>query len=174
MIHLNNEKEFRTVRGYQILNAEGRALTSSMEDYLEMICRICVEEGYTRVNRLAERLNVRPSSVTKVIQKLNELGLVDYQKYGVIKLTREGKAVGSFLLKRHAIIEKFLEVLGVGETRLKDTEMIEHDVSLNTLRGIYALNRFLSENPSVKKQYEAFRIELNKEGDPLIMNGDTP
>ena len=132
-------------------------MTASMEDYLEMIYRTCGEEGYARVNRLAERLNVRPSSTTKVIQKLKELGLVDYRKYGVIKLTEKGKALGSFLLKRHEVIEEFLKILGVEETLLKDTEMMEHDVSLNTLRGLYTLNRFLRENPDVMKQYEAFK-----------------
>ena len=157
---MNNEREFRTVRGYQILDAESKALTASMEDYLEMIYRTCGEEGYARVNRLAERLNVRPSSTTKVIKKLKDLGLVNYQKYGVIKLTEKGKALGSFLLKRHEVIEEFLKILGVEETRLKDTEMIEHDVSLSTLRGLYTLNRFLRETPDVMKQYEAFRIKL--------------
>jgi DtxR family Mn-dependent transcriptional regulator len=130
---LKKERGFYTVRGYQMLNAENKTLTSSMEDYLEMICRTCREEGYVRVNQLAEMLNVRPSSTTKVIQKLNALGLVDYQKYGIIQPTEEGKAIGDFLLKRHEIIEEFLGILGIEETRLKDTEMIEHDVSLNTL-----------------------------------------
>ena len=164
---MNNEREFRTVRGYQILDAESKALTASMEDYLEMIYRTCGEEGYARVNRLAERLNVRPSSTTKVIKKLKDLGLVNYQKYGVIKLTEKGKALGSFLLKRHEVIEEFLKILGVEETRLKDTEMMEHDVSLNTLRGLYTLNRFLRESPDVMKQYEAFRIKLKDSDDFL-------
>ena len=164
---MNNEREFRTVRGYQILDAESKALTASMEDYLEMIYRTCGEEGYARVNRLAERLNVRPSSTTKVIKKLKDLGLVNYQKYGVIKLTEKGKALGSFLLKRHEVIEEFLKILGVEETRLKDTEMMEHDVSLSTLRGLYTLNRFLRETPDVMKQYEAFRIKLKGSDDFL-------
>ena len=164
---MNNEREFRTVRGYQILNAESKALTSSMEDYLEMIYRTCSEEGYARVNRLAEKLNVRPSSTTKVIQKLKELGLVNYQKYGVIKLTEKGKALGSFLLKRHEVIEEFLKILGIEETRLKDTEMMEHDVSLGTLRGLHTLNRFLHENPGVMEQYKAFKMK-QKDSDDFI------
>lgn len=164
---MNNEREFRTVRGYQILDAASKALTPSMEDYLEMIYRACGGEGYARVNRLAERLNVRPSSTTKVIKKLKDLGLVNYQKYGVIKLTEKGKALGSFLLKRHEVIEEFLKILGVEETLLKDTEMMEHDVSLSTLQGLYTLNRFLRENPDVMKQYEAFRIKLKDSDDFL-------
>lgn len=164
---MNNEREFRTVRGYQILDVESKALTPSMEDYLEMLYRTCGEEGYARVNRLAERLNVRPSSTTKVIKKLKELGLVDYRKYGVIRLTEKGKALGSFLLKRHEVIEEFLKILAIEETRLKDTEMMEHDVSLNTLQGLYTLNRFLRENPDVMRQYEAFKMKLKDSDDFL-------
>lgn len=157
MKYLKKKEQFYTVRGYQMLNAENKSLTSSMEDYLEMIYRICKEEGYARVNQLAEMLNVRPPSTTKVIQKLNELGLVDYEKYGIIQLTEEGKSIGGFLLKRHEIIEEFLRILGIEETRLKDTEMIEHDVSLNALKSIYVLNEFLSGNPDIMERYETFR-----------------
>lgn len=154
---LKKEKEFHTVRGYQMLNAEKQSITSSMEDYLEMIYRICIETGYARTNQLAEKLNVRPSSTTKVLQKLKELDLVDYKKYGTIKLTQEGKALGEFLLKRHKIIEIFLENLGIEDSLLKDTEMIEHDVSLKTLRNIFILNEFFKKNPEIMKQYEKFK-----------------
>ncbi len=154
-------REFHTVRGYQMLNSESKVLTSSMEDYLEMIYRICIENGYARINQLADKLNVRPSSATKVAQKLCELGLVDYQRYGIIQLTEDGKSIGEFLLERHEIIEEFLRNIGVKETLLKDTELIEHDVSLSTLEAIDSLNKFLSENPQVKKQYEAYRLRKN-------------
>lgn len=154
-------REFHTVRGYQMLNSESKILTSSMEDYLEMIYRICLENGYVRVNQLSEKLNVRPSSTTKVVQKLSELGLVDYQRYGIIQLTEDGKSIGEFLLERHEIIETFLRNIGVKETLLKDTELIEHDVSLSALEAIDSLNKFLSDNPQVKKQYEVYRLSKN-------------
>ncbi len=154
------DRGFRTVRGYQMLNSEDKILTSSLEDYLEMICRICLEDGYARINSLADRLNVRPSSTTKVVQKLYELGLVEYKRYGIIQLTEDGKTIGDFLLKRHEIIQEFLRNLGIKKTLLKDTELIEHDVSHSALQCIYVFNKFISDNPQVKSQYDAYRINL--------------
>jgi len=60
--------EFHTVRGYQLIEQEKKLLTSAMEDYLEMIFRNIKKEGYMRINTLAEMLNVRPSSATKMVQ----------------------------------------------------------------------------------------------------------
>lgn len=151
-------KEFRTVRGYQMLHSEEKTLTSALEDYLEMIYRTCLEEGYARTNQLATRLNVRPSSTTKVVQRLSELNLVEYKKYGIIQLTEGGKAIGEFLLQRHEIIQEFLSNLGIKETLLKDTELIEHDVSPGALQAIYTLNKFLSDHPEIKSQFETYRI----------------
>src|SRR5690554_2666392 len=153
---LKKDREFYTVRGYQLLNAENRTLTSSMEDYLEMIYRTCQKDGYARINQLAEKLHVRPSSTTKVIQKLRDLGLVNYQKYGIIQLTREGVAVGEYLLRRHGIIEEFLRNLGIKETLLKDTEMIEHDVSLNAMKHLHLFNGFFAENPDVRERFHQY------------------
>ncbi|WP_205687656.1 metal-dependent transcriptional regulator [Clostridiisalibacter paucivorans] len=163
MKELKKDKEFYTVRGYQILNAESKLLTSSMEDYLEMIYRICIEEDYVRINQLAKKLNVRPPSATKIVQKLNRLGLVAYQRYGIVQLTKEGEEIGKFLLKRHIIIDEFLKNLGIEETRLKDTEMIEHDISLNTLESIYLLNKFLAMNPYILKKYYIFKEKFSED-----------
>ncbi|WP_341533964.1 metal-dependent transcriptional regulator [Sporosalibacterium faouarense] len=158
---MEKDKEFHTVRGYQLLNSENKLLTSSMEDYLEMIYRTCKEEGYVRVNQLANKLNVRPSSTTKIVQKLKRLKLVDYQRYGIIQLTKEGKEIGEFLLRRHRIIEEFLKKLGIEETLLKDTEMIEHDMSLKTLKSIHAFNEFLTKNPEILEKYKKFKTDFD-------------
>ena len=154
---MQKNKDFYTVRGYQILNSENKLLTSSMEDYLEMIYRMCLKEGYVRINQLALKLNVRPSSTTKIVQRLGELSLVDYKRYGIIKLTDKGKELGEYLLKRHEIIQEFLKNLGIKETLLRDTELIEHDVSMNALNNMYIFNIFFSENPEIKKKYDKFR-----------------
>lgn len=156
---LKQNNTFRTARGYQLLLQQKKTLTPSMEDYLEMIYRNCLAEGYTRVNILAESLNVQAPSVSRMVQKLTELELLDFEKYGVIRLTESGLELGEFLYLRHQIIEEFLTLLGVTESLLTETEMIEHNVSLNTLNRIAILNQFLLKHPSIYTHFLEFITE---------------
>ena len=133
-----------------------------MEDYLEMIYRNSLVEGYMRINTISELLNVAAPSATKMIQKLTKLGLLDYKKYGIIFLTENGKEIGKFLLERHNIIEIFLRNLGVKEDVLVETELIEHNLSATTLLKINLFNKFLIQNPQIAKKYHEFSI-LNLE-----------
>ena len=153
---------FHTVRGYQLLEQEKKLLTSAMEDYLEMISRNIREEGYMRINILSELLNVKPSSATKMVQKLTDLGLLDYKKYGIIFLTGKG-------LNRHNIIEEFLKKIGIKENLLIETELIEHNVSANTLKNIKLLNTFLEMHPEVVKEFEEFKVSDHSIEDPLSL-----
>jgi len=160
-VKMMKNNEFHTVRGYQLQKKESKTLTSAMEDYLEMIYRNVREGGYMRINTLAELLNVRPSSATKMVQKLAMLGFLDYQRYGIISLTEKGKELGRFLLERHNIIERFLKSIGIGENLLKETELIEHNVSANTLRSINQLNCFFKKHPEIIEKFEKYKMENN-------------
>lgn len=157
---MKNNQEFYTVRGYQLLRQHKKLLTSSMEDYLEMIYRNSLQEGYIRINVLSDLLNVRPSSATKMVQKLADLGLLDYKKYGIIFLTENGEEIGSFLLQRHNIIETFLKTIGISENILVETELIEHNISVNTLENIDMLNKFIQANPDIIKKFEKFKASF--------------
>ena len=148
--------KFHTVRGYQRLEQNKKLLTSAMEDYLEMIYRNSLVEGYLRINTLSGLLNVAAPSATKMVQRLNKLGLLNYQKYGIVFLTETGREIGKFLLQRHNIIEVFLQNLGVKENILSETEMIEHTVSATTLQKLNIFNKFLELNPNVFQEYERF------------------
>ena len=154
------KKEFHTVRGYQLLEQNEKLLSSAMEDYLEMICRNSENEGFMRMNRLAELLNVKASSASKMVQKLGELGLLKYEKYGIIILTEDGKEVGLYLLNRHKIIEEFLRTIGIKENLLVETELIEHYISSNTLENIRILNEFLTSDPEIMKKFEEYKTKL--------------
>lgn len=158
-----NNGEFHTVRGYEILDKGRKLLTNSMEDYLEMIYRTSIKDGYTRINLLAEALNVQASSVTKMVQKLNKLGLIKYEKYGIIQLTEDGREIGIFLMKRHRTIEDFLRLVGLEENILLNTELIEHNVTSDALYKIEMLNSFFQNYPEVLEKYEEYRRIHNEE-----------
>lgn len=154
---------FYTVRAYEQKLFDDRLLTASMEDYVEMLYRCTMEEeNYIRLNKLALMLNVRDSSASKMMQKLGKLGLVDYEKYGIIKLTDLGIKVGRYLLSRHNTIEKFLRFLSADSDILVETELIEHVVSSTTVENLNILNNFIESNENILAEYIAFREEYYK------------
>lgn len=153
---MEETSKFHTVRGYQLLEQNKKLLTPAMEDYLEMIYRNSLIEGYLRINTLSDLLNVAAPSATKMVQKLNRLGLIDYKKYGIIFLTENGRELGKFLLERHNIIEKFLKNLGVKDNLLPETELIEHNISAATLQRFNIFNKFLAKNADIIEKLEKF------------------
>mgnify|MGYP003742201447 CR=1 FL=1 len=151
---LKGEEEFFTFREY--MKKEEDLLTASMEDYLEMVYRLSRESGFTRVNELAAALNVQPPSASKMIQKMSDQGLVDYEKYGYVVLTSKGQQMGGELLYRHQLVEEFLIILGVSKGLLEQIEKIEHTLSDHTLFFLDKLIRFLKERPGLIDDYHKF------------------
>ncbi|HKM01188.1 MAG TPA: iron dependent repressor, metal binding and dimerization domain protein [Sedimentibacter sp.] len=135
------KEEFYTIKGYKIKNEE--VISSSMEDYIEMIFRLSEKSGEVRVNDLSQALNVQPPSTTKMIKRLAKDNYVYYEKYGLIKLTEKGMNIGSKLLERHKIIFEFLQLIGVKNNILEQTEIIEHAVNDEVLNKINELIKFL-------------------------------
>lgn len=148
--------EFHTVRGYQLLEQHKARLTPSLEDYLEMIYRRIRLDGHIRGNTLAEWLNVKPSSVSKMLGRLAQLGLLEYEKYGVISLTEQGGEIGKYLLWRHDTVRRFLAVLSDGDRRdlFTEAELLEHSFSRETVERLQQVTGFLEE------QGEAYRAYL--------------
>jgi len=155
---MEESSQFHTVRGYQLLEKNVKFMTSAMEDYLEMIYRNSLQDGYLRIHLLSELLNVAAPSATKMVQKLSRLGLLQYRKYGIIILTDQGREIGEFLLKRHEIIEIFLVNLGVKENVLIETELIEHNISPTTLHKMKHFNEFVSSNYDIAERYHEFLL----------------
>jgi len=160
---MKDNEVFHTVRGYQLQEQDKKLLTSAMEDYLEMIYRYSLKEGYIRINTLAELLNVQASSATKMVQKLSLLGLINYKKYGIIFLTDKGRQLGKFLLDRHEIIESFLKNIGISENILVETELIEHNISCHTLYNIGIFNSFIRDNPDFMERFEKYKLAYTEE-----------
>lgn len=132
--------------------------TPSMEDHIEQIYLLIETKGYARVSDIAEALSVLPSSVTKMVQKLDKDGYLIYEKYRGLTLTSKGERLGKRLVKRHDLLEQFLRLIGVDEERIyDDVEGIEHHLSWNSIDRIADLVQLLEENPSIIKTLEEIK-----------------
>jgi Mn-dependent DtxR family transcriptional regulator len=135
-----------------------------MEDYLERIYQLIDEKGYARVSDIAEGLEVHPSSVTKMIQKLDKDNYLIYEKYRGLVLTPKGKKMGKRLLDRHQMLEEFLSSIGVMEENIfKDVEGIEHHLSWDSITCIAALMEYFRRNPEAIAELKQIRAEWDND-----------
>ena len=87
-------------------------LSFTEENYLKSLVQLTIfEEGVTEVgvNRLAEYLGVKPATVSDMVRKLKKKALVNYERYGKISLTEEGRFLGMMVIRRHRLWETFLQ-----------------------------------------------------------------
>src|ERR1043165_6808567 len=128
--------------------------SQSAEDYLERIHELIQEKGYARVVDIASSLKVREASVTSMVQKLDELGFVNYEKYRGLVLTDKGREVASGIRSRHETLSRFFSLLGLSaETQQQDIEGIEHHLSAATVEVLADLAHFFEKNPTVLKKF---------------------
>ena len=138
--------------------------TPSMEDYLERIYKLIDEKGYARVSDIAEGLEVHPSSVTKMIQKLDKDNYLIYEKYRGLILTNKGKKMGKRLVDRHHLLEDFLTIIGVQHENIyTDVEGIEHHLSWDSITCIETLVEYFKRDPERLRHLQEIHHELNNE-----------
>jgi Mn-dependent DtxR family transcriptional regulator len=132
--------------------------SQTAEDYLERIHELIEEKGYARVVDIANSLRVRQASVTSMVQKLGELGYLNYEKYRGLILTDKGKAVARGIQKRHETLARFFSLFGLdAETQQRDIEGIEHHLSQDTVEILADLATFFEENPRMLQNFQESR-----------------
>lgn len=110
------------------------------EDYVEAIADILADNDTCRVVDLARRFGVSHVTVTRIVSRLQEQGLVRTEAYRPIKLTTKGQRLAKKARERHETVYQFLLAIGVDEqTAAVDAEGIEHHVSPATLARFDAL-----------------------------------
>lgn len=101
-----------------------------IEEYLEALVRYEEDGRAPKVKEIASELNVSPASVSQMFKKLSSKGLVQYERYGDVKLTRKGKRLGQDILRKHRFIEKFLMFIGVKKDKIHhEACVLEHALS---------------------------------------------
>jgi Mn-dependent DtxR family transcriptional regulator len=129
--------------------------SQSVEDYLERIHELIENKGYARPIEIAEALNIKQSSVTKMMQRLHDLGFAHYEKHRGLTLTEAGIGVALRVRRRHEYVAQFLRLIGVEEHSLqRDIEGIEHHISPETMNRLEAFVTFLNEHPRVISEFQ--------------------
>jgi DtxR family Mn-dependent transcriptional regulator len=106
-------------------------LTAPVEDYLKAIYALGKGSGAAATNEIAQRLDLAPASVSGMVRRLADQGLLAYERYHGVKLTESGRRAALRTLRRHRVIEAYLaQALGYAWDRVHDeAERLEHAAS---------------------------------------------
>lgn len=106
--------------------------SQAVEDYSKAIYSLESHgEEPVSTNALAERLGITPGSVSAMLRKLDELGLIDHVPYRGVRLTLDGRRLALEVIRHHRLIESFLaDALGMPWDRIHaEAEVLEHVLS---------------------------------------------
>jgi len=133
---------------------------SRLEDYLEVIYHLIQEKGYASTVAIAESLQVKPPTVSSMLQRLAAKDYLVHEPYRGIRLTEKGAKIAKSVIARHSMVSELLTMLGVDdEVAYQDTEGIEHHIQPVTIRKIEGLVDYLRKNPKVLR---AIRDHITK------------
>ncbi|MGQ0712727.1 MAG: metal-dependent transcriptional regulator [Gemmatimonadaceae bacterium] len=106
-------------------------VTAPVEDYLKVIYEIERLSGAAATTDIANRLAIAPASVSGMVRRLAEQGLLTHERYRGVRLTDEGRRIALRMVRRHRIIEAYLtRALGYPWDRVHDeAERLEHAAS---------------------------------------------
>ena len=106
--------------------------SASVQDYAKAVYALETRRGgAVSTNELAARLGVTPASVSGMVRKLTEVGIVEHEPYRGVRLTAEGRCVALEVLRHHRLLELFLaRELGMPWDRVHaEAEVLEHVLS---------------------------------------------
>jgi len=105
--------------------------TVADQDYIKAIYRLEGEQRAVSTSSLAAILGVRPASVSGMLRKLNQIRMVNLQRYKGVRLTDRGRRTALKVVRRHRLIELFLvEILGLTWDRVhEEADRLEHAIS---------------------------------------------
>src|SRR5256886_14906716 len=106
-------------------------LTRSVEDYLKAIYHLSNQGGFAATSDIAAMLEVAPPSVSGMVKRLSETGLIEHVPYRGVQLTAQGRRAALKMIRRHRILELYLvQHLGYDWGGVHaEAERLEHAVS---------------------------------------------
>lgn len=145
-------------------------LTITEENYLKALLHLSSSDQDhigVGINQLAERLNVRPATVNNMVKRLRDKDLVEYERYGKINLTQQGRELGVQIIRKHRLWETFLftkldfswdEVHEVAE----QLEHIQSEKLIEKLDKFLEYPRFDPHGDEIPSKNGAYQIKEKK------------
>ena len=121
----------------------------AIEDYLKTIFMLEQEESPVGTTRIAEARSVKPGSATSMIQRLDKLNLVNYQKHYGVTLTESGREIALEVIRHHRLVELYLiEALGFRWDEVHEqADILEHVISEKLEERIAAVLNYPEFDP---------------------------
>ncbi|MBC7091489.1 MAG: metal-dependent transcriptional regulator [Nitrososphaeria archaeon] len=119
----------------------------AIEDYLVTILQISREKSNVRNKDISRSLKIAAPSVSEMLERIKNLGLIEHDRYGQIKLTEKGLRVAKNVEERRKIFMNFLNLLNVpSKIAEKDAHVLEHSLHEITVKNLVEFLNFLREN----------------------------
>jgi DtxR family transcriptional regulator, Mn-dependent transcriptional regulator len=111
-------------------------LSESLEDYLETILELQTTKTVARSKDIADKMDIKRGSVTGMLKKLADNNLINYEPYGYVTLTPEGRAIAEEIEQRHIFLKDFFQrIIGVDEETAEKTGcQVEHAMDKTTFQ----------------------------------------
>ena len=140
-------------------SAASPVLTPALEDYLETVFRLVADTGFARVRDIAEARDVRPGSVSPAMRRLEEAGLIRYEKREYVALTDAGAAAARRIYSRHRLLRRFFGTfLGLPDDIAEaDACTAEHSLSEATLDRLVRLFEYIEVCPEGRDHLRHFQ-----------------
>ena len=131
------------------------SLSSSLEDYLEVIFHLVAQKQVARVKDIAKLIHVKNSSVTGALRSLAEKGLIHYAPYDVVTLTDKGRDAATDVVRRHEVLRNFfINVLSVEPTEADEAACkMEHCISPAILERFVEFSDYIELCPRSGAQW---------------------
>lgn len=144
---------------------DSTGLTANMEDYMETISMLSEKKRVVRVKDIAKQLNIKMPSVTSALNKLRDLKLIEYEKYGFVELTENGKIISEHVYNRHRSLAEFFSKVLFLDTDDADKEAckVEHALTPETCVQLHKFMQVIQKAEEKQEPwYETLRSALTK------------
>ena len=122
-------------------------LSETLEDYLETILKLQTANSVARSKDIAQELNIKRGSVTSMLKKLANTNLINYEPYGYVTLTADGRRIAAGIEARHIFLRDFFARMVQVDEEIADRTAcrMEHAIDEETFAKFKAFVKKVDE-----------------------------